>query len=85
VLLQRRMFVVFGAAGMFGYVGHLAWEIFVDSLLFPFILSAVVLAVIALGILYAKNRDKIEGAVVRAIPTGIRRLLPMEREARQNM
>ena len=82
VLLQRRVFVVFGAAGVFGYVGHLAWEIFEDSLFFPFVLSAAGLAIIALGILYAKNRDKIEGAVVRAVPTGIRRLLPMEREAR---
>jgi hypothetical protein len=81
VLLQRRVFVVFGALGVFGYVGHLAWEIFEDSLLFPFVLSAAGLAIIALGILYAKNRDKIEGAVVRTIPTNIRRLLPMEREA----
>jgi len=81
VLLQRRVFVVFGALGVFGYVGHLAWEIFEDSLLFPFVLSAAGLAIIALGILYSKNRDKIEGAVVRTIPTNIRRLLPMEREA----
>jgi hypothetical protein len=81
VLLQRRVFVVFGAAGVFGYVGHLAWEIFQDSLLFPFVLSAAGLAIIALGILYAKNRDRIEGTVVRTIPSGIRRLLPMEREA----
>nr|MBA2535161.1 DUF2157 domain-containing protein [Rubrobacter sp.] len=85
VLLQRRVFVVFGSAGVFGYVGHLAWEIFEDSLLFPFVLSAAGLAIIALGILYAKNRDRIETAVVRAIPTGIRRLLPMERDARQNL
>ena len=83
VLLQRRMFVVFGAMGVFGYVGHLAWEIFEDSLLFPFVLSTTGLAIIALGILYAKDRDRIEEAVVRAVPTGIRRLLPMEREARQ--
>jgi hypothetical protein len=82
VLLQRRVFVVFGAAGVFGYVGHLAWEIFEDSLLFPFVLSGAGLAIIALGILYAKNRDRIEDAVVRTIPTGIRRLLPIEREAR---
>jgi hypothetical protein len=80
VLLQRRVFVVFGAAGVFAYVGHLAWEIFEDSLLFPFVLSAAGLAIIALGILYAKNRDKIEDAVVRKIPTTVRRLLPMERE-----
>lgn len=82
VLLQRRVFVVFGAAGVFGYVGHLAWEIFEDSLLFPFVLLTAGLAIIALGILYAKNRDRIEGAVVRTIPTSIRQLLPMEREAR---
>jgi hypothetical protein len=76
------VFVVFGAMGVFGYVGHLAWEIFEDSLLFPFVLSTTGLAKIALGILYARNRDRIEEAVVRAVPTGIRRLLPMEREAR---
>jgi hypothetical protein len=82
VLLQRRVFVVFGALGVFGYVGHLAWEIFEDSLLFPFALSAAGLAIIALGILYARNRGKIEDAMVRAIPTSIRCALPMERGAR---
>jgi hypothetical protein len=66
---------------VFGYVGHLAWEIFEDSLLFPFALSAAGLAIIALGILYARNRDRIEGAMERTIPTSIRRVLPMEREA----
>jgi hypothetical protein len=81
VLVQRRVFVVFGAAGVFGYVGHLAWQIFEDSLLFPFVLSAAGLAIIALGILYAKNRDRIEAAVVGAIPAGVRRLLPRKREA----
>jgi Predicted membrane protein (DUF2157) len=83
VLLQRRVFVVFGALGVFGYVGHLAWEIFEDSLLFPFALSAAGLVIIALGILYAKKRDKIEGAMIRAVPTSIRRLLPVERQPHQ--
>ena len=73
---------VFGAAGVFGYVGHLAWEIFENSLLFPFVLSTAGLAIIALGILYVKNRDRIQENVVRAVPTGIRRLLPTERDAR---
>jgi hypothetical protein len=82
VLLQRRVFVIFGAAGVFVYVGHLAWEIFENSLLFPFVLSTSGLAIIALGILYAKNRPRIESTVVRAIPTRIRHLLPREREAR---
>src|ERR687889_2513233 len=79
VLLQRRVFVVFGALGVFGYVGHLAWEIFEDSLLFPCALSAAGLAIIALGILYARNRERIEGAVMRVVPAGVRRALPMER------
>src|SRR5215204_915932 len=71
VLLQRRVFVVFGALGVFGYVGHLAWEIFEDSLLFPFVLSAAGLSIIALGILHARNRDSIEGSVMRTVPAGI--------------
>src|ERR687890_1086241 len=82
VLLQRRVFVVFGAAGVFGYGGHLAWEIFEASLLFPFVLSAAGLAIIALGILYAKNRPRIENTMMRAIPARIRHLLPVERAAR---
>jgi hypothetical protein len=79
VLLGRRVFIVFGSVGVFAYVGHLAWEIFEDSLLFPFVLSAAGLAIIALGILYARNQDRIEEAVVRAVPEGLRRLLPTER------
>jgi hypothetical protein len=51
-----------------------AWEIFEGSLPFPFVLSTAGLAIIALGIFYTKNRDRIEGTVVRAVPTGIGRL-----------
>lgn len=79
VLLQRRVFVVFGAIGVFGYVGHLAWEIFADSLLFPFVLSAAGLAIIALGILYARNRNRIEAAIMNAVPASIQSLLPTDR------
>jgi hypothetical protein len=79
VLLQRRVFIVFGSLGVFGYVGHLAWEIFEDSLVFPFVLSAVGLAIIALGILYARNRERVERGVLSRVPKGLRRLLPTER------
>lgn len=75
VLLNRRVFIVFGAVGIFGYTGHLAWEIFADSILFPFALSVVGLAVIALGIVYAKNKERIEGAVMKVVPAGRRRAL----------
>jgi hypothetical protein len=81
VLLQRRVFIVFGSLGVFGYVGHLAWEIFEDSLLFPFVLSGAGLSIIALGILYARNRERLERALLSRVPEGLRRLLPHERAA----
>src|SRR5215208_604084 len=73
VLLQRRVFIVFGSVGVFGYVGHLAWEIFEDSLVFPFVLSAVGIAIIALGILYAKNKERVERGVLSRVPGGVMR------------
>lgn len=82
MLLDRRVLIVFGSLGVFGYVGHLAWEIFEDSLLFPFVLSAVGLAVIALGVLYARNSERVERAVVGIFPDGVRRFLPQGREAK---
>ena len=82
VFLQRRVFIVFGSLGVFGYVGHLAWEIFEDSLVFPFVRSAVGIAIIALvGILYARNREQIERGMLSHVPKGLRRLLPPHRTA----
>lgn len=79
VLLKRRVFVVFGALGVFAYVAHLANELFADSILFPFVLSAAGLAIIAIGILYAKNRERVERAVQRFVPENARRFLPNTR------
>lgn len=72
VLLDRRVFIVFGALGVFGYLGHLAYTVFKDSLLFPFALSALGLAIIWLGIYYQRHRTRIEGAIVALLPAGIR-------------
>ena len=72
VLLDRRVFIVFGALGVFGYLGHLAYTVFKDSLLFPFALSALGLAIIWLGIYYQRHRARIEGAIVALLPAGIR-------------
>ncbi len=82
VLLDRRVFLVFGAVGVFIYLGHLAWDLFEDSMLFPFVLSGVGLAVIALGILYARNRERIEGAVMSLVPDVVKDFLPRERVER---
>ncbi len=79
VLLLRRVFVVFGALGVFAYTAHLANELFADSVLFPFVLSAAGLAIIALGIVYAKNRARTERAVQKLLPENARRFLPNPR------
>lgn len=36
-LVNRRVLVVFGAFGLLGYLGHLCYDVFKDSLLFPLV------------------------------------------------
>lgn len=79
IILQRRLFIIFGALGVFGYIGHLAHRVFKDSLLFPFVLSFIGIAVIYLGIKYQCNRIVWEQTILRYIPASVKRLLPTER------
>jgi len=79
VLLDRRVFIVFGALGVFGYLGHLAQVVFKDSLMFPFALTLLGLAIIYLGIQYQRNREGIERAIHNLVPQSLRKLLPKER------
>ena len=79
VVLKRRVFVVFGAIGVFAYTAHLADELFAESALFPFVLSAAGLAIIALGLVYAKNRPRLERAAQKLLPETARRFLPNTR------
>jgi hypothetical protein len=46
VALRRVTFLVFGALGVWGYVGHLAYDIFKNSMLFPFALAGLGLGMI---------------------------------------
>lgn len=79
VFLRRRVLIIFGSVGLLLYTGHLAYEIFEGSILFPFALSAVGLCVVALGILYARRGARIEQTLRGALPEGALRLLPRER------
>ena len=79
VLLERRAFMVFGALGVMGYLGHLSYEVFKDSMLFPFALSLTGIAIIFLGVKYQRNRERIERAARRLVPDALRRALPRER------
>ena len=46
VRLRRATFVVFGVLGVHVYLGHLAYQVFRDSVLFPFALALLGLSVI---------------------------------------
>lgn len=60
ILLQRRVFMIWGAIGTFSYIGHLAYTVFKNSPMF--VLSMVILGLVIIfsGAYYAKNCDKIE-------------------------
>ena len=79
VFLRRRVFIVFGALGIFGYIWHLADVLFVDSILFPFVLTAIGVGIIYLGIQLKRHGAKIEQAIEDTLPVWIKRLRPSER------
>ncbi|KTC85925.1 hypothetical protein [Legionella drozanskii] len=75
VILVRKVFVIFGALGCCIYLGHLASEIFKDSLLFPFALSLIGLIIIYLGTLWQKHEALITKKVQSILPKAVRELL----------
>lgn len=75
VLLVRRVFVVFGALGCTGYIGHLAADIFRDSWLFPIALTLLGLLIIYLGILWQKHEQSITNKAQKLLPTALRELI----------
>lgn len=75
VLLVRRVFVVFGALGSTGYIGHLAADIFRDSWLFPIALTLLGLLIIYLGILWQKHEQSITNKAQKLLPTALRELI----------
>lgn len=76
VLLRRPLFMVFGATGVAGYLGHLAYDVFRDSLLFPVVLILIGLGLITLGVAYQKRRDALTESLRQHLPDGLRQLLP---------
>ncbi|WP_414830456.1 DUF2157 domain-containing protein [Alteromonas sp. H39] len=75
VLLVRRVFVVFGALGSCGYLGHLAFNVFEDSWLFPVALTAIGLGIVYLGILWQKHEKFISQRARASLPAPLRELL----------
>ena len=55
ILLKRKVFMVWGAIGFWTYLGHLAFQIFKDTPMFPIVLVIFGLLIISFGIYYSKN------------------------------
>lgn len=75
IILNRKVFVVFGAIGASLYVGHLAYTVFKDSFLFPFVLTFIGIIIIYLGILWQKNEARITSSLRSILPKPIHDLL----------
>ena len=76
VLLNRKVFMVFGGIGFFGYLGYLSWSVFQNSIAFPFALTVLGLLVVYLGWVYHKKYDVIQRYVRNIMPKFILDLLP---------
>lgn len=78
--LSRRVFAVFGGLGVAGYLGHLSYTVFRDSLMFPVALTAIGIGIIAAGVFW-QRREATIGAGLRQWLPGPLRLLVERRAA----
>lgn len=74
-VLGRRVFAVLGGLGIAGYLGHLAYDVFADSLLFPFALSLIGFSIIALGLVWQRLEPRLSASLRSALPAPVREML----------
>jgi hypothetical protein len=73
--LSRRVFAVFGGFGLAGYLGHLSYTVFRDSLMFPLALTAIGIAVIAAGVVWQRREAAIGASLRQWLPGPVRMLV----------
>lgn len=78
VFLGRRVFAVFGTIGIAMYLGDLAEKVFRDSMLFPFALSLIGVAIIAFGLYYHRHQAAIAAWIDVRMPEALKRLRPAD-------
>lgn len=75
VILNRKVFVLFGALGSCCYLGYLAFRVFNLSYLFPVALTAIGFTIIYLGIIWQKNEAQITHKIRSILPKPLQDLL----------
>jgi hypothetical protein len=78
VVIMQRVYAVFGAFGIALYLVHLTSDVFRNSLLFPFALSLIGIAVVAIGLLYHRRQDAIAAWLTANLPRPLLRLRPQQ-------
>jgi hypothetical protein len=76
LFLDRRIYAVFDAIGLAIYLGHLAFDVFKDALVFSFALSAIGLAVIFAGVFAERRRRALNTLFDAYLPEVLRALRP---------
>lgn len=74
-MLSRRVFAVFGGLGAAGYLGHLAYDVFKDSMMFPFVLTVIGLGVIFLGVIWQRHEKAISSKLRELLPLPVKELI----------
>ena len=74
-ILGRRVFAVFGGLGIAGYLGHLSYRVFKDSLMFPFALSLIGLAIIWLGVIWQRHEAEWSIKLRAYLPRDLKELI----------
>ena len=67
VVLRRKIIVFWGALGFWGYLGHLVYRTFADTAIFPLVLIAFGLLLIAAGVYYSRYCEQIENDLRKMI------------------
>jgi hypothetical protein len=80
-VLGRRVFAVFGGLGVSSYLAHLASKVFRDSLLFPFAMTLIGLAIVAAGIWWQRNEARLSTSLRARLPSAWRELLQTRHES----
>lgn len=74
-LLSRRVFAVFATLGILGYFGHLSYELFKDSLLFPVALAALGVGIVFLGVQWQRHEHALNARILGLMPAPVRNLV----------
>ncbi len=74
IILEQKVFLVYGIIGLMEFVGRLSFEIFKDSPILPFVYTAIGILLIIIGIQVQKNKWGVD--IVRKLPSWMKVIKP---------